>query len=167
MADKTNNSAEASGVGPGPGSLSRVGVAVAVVAVAGWLAFSVVLLFVADGSSDVTWTRMAWVFGSVQAIAFSAAGALFGTSIQAGRVAQAEDSAKKATQKAELHADDAMKGRAIAAMLQAEDIASTDEGPVAMGMGMGQDSGNGLTNADALRARHAQVSRSLFGNLRG
>ncbi|MFF4503688.1 hypothetical protein [Streptomyces sp. NPDC001401] len=143
-----------------------MGVTVAVAAVVAWLAFSAVLLVVANSSSDTTWTRMAWVFGSVQAIAFSAAGALFGTSVQAGRVAHAESRAQAATQKAEQHAEDASKGRAMAAILQAEMPPDTarEDGPSS------QLPTAPETDDDAVletKRRHARLSRALYGDLLG
>ena len=54
---------------------------VAIGAILVWIAFVVVMLFAAD-SSDLRWTRLSFVFGSVEAIAFAAAGALFGVTVQ-------------------------------------------------------------------------------------
>ena len=54
---------------------------VAIFALAVWVAFSIVLLFNV-GKTETEWTRIAWVFGSIQSVAFAAAGALFGTAVQ-------------------------------------------------------------------------------------
>jgi hypothetical protein len=54
--------------------LSGAPVVVAVPAVLIWVAFVVVMLLAAD-SGDMTWTRLTFVFRSVEAIAFAAAGA--------------------------------------------------------------------------------------------
>jgi hypothetical protein len=148
-------------------TLTGVGLGVAATAVAAWLAFSVLLLTVAGTSTDVTWTRMAWVFGSIQAVAFSAAGALFGTSVQASRVAQSEAQSKAATQKAEQHAEDASKGRAIGAMLQAEALmdGSSETGTSGL-IPMAPTHGGDDAELET-RRRHALLSRALFGDLVG
>jgi hypothetical protein len=87
---------------------------VAVSAVIVWLAFSIYLLAQARSSSELQWTRIAWVFGSVEAVAFAAAGALFGTAVQRDRAEQAETRAQTAEQAAGQNLQDATKGRALA-----------------------------------------------------
>jgi hypothetical protein len=146
-----------------PGRLSPSGMLVAVVAVFTWIAFMIVMLWKAGTAHEEEWTRMAWVFGSAQAVAFSAAGALFGTQIQAGRVAHAEGQAKAATAKAEQHAAAAMTGRAIGTLLQAEGAAAGQptSGLKSMAPGTAADP------AAQLRQRYAQLSKSLYGDLLG
>jgi len=130
---------------------------VAVFAVAVWLIFSIFMLIVANGSSDVQWTRMAWVFGSVEAIAFAAAGALFGTSVQRDQTVQAEQRAQAAGQVAEQNREGAARGRALAAAMQADAGTSGDSALESMGPAA-------ALNED-VRRRHAQLARSLFGDL--
>ena len=74
----------------------------------------------ADTDSEVTWARLAWLFSSVEAIAFAAAGALFGA-------ARPPRAAEKAESEARKLAGDAARGRALAATLKAE-AAVSDEG---------------------------------------
>ncbi|MGF1430780.1 hypothetical protein [Kitasatospora sp. LaBMicrA B282] len=142
-------------------ALSRYAVVTAVIAVGIWLGFSVYLLVRAgDGvTSDLQWTRMAWVFGSVQALAFTAAGALFGTSVQTGRVAQAESRAEAAAADANRHREEAAKGRAMATVLQA------DEAAVEAAPGWQPTGPGGQAGAGDVRRRYAHLSRTLFGNL--
>jgi hypothetical protein len=100
------------------------------------------------------------VFASVEAIAFAAAGALFGTAVQRENVERAEDRATTAEEVAESNRDDATKGRALAASLQADAMGGAPPGGVrAMG---GEDPGG--PSSDIIE-RHAAMSRSLFGDL--
>ena len=99
-------------------------------------------------AGEVRWSRLTWLFASVEAIAFGAAGALFGSSIQRSRAENAEAQARE-------HVDDAAKGRALAATV----IADTDQG------------GGGLESLgpeqEATRAsKHADIARALFPDLR-
>lgn len=134
---------------------------VAIFALAVWLAFSIVLIFNV-GTSETEWTRLAWVFGSIQSVAFAAAGALFGTAVQQQNV----NSAKQAEATARRDADDqremASNGRVLAAMMQTDGInpASDDTGGLES-LGAGRSSTT--DSADAVRQRHAQIARSLFG----
>jgi hypothetical protein len=111
-------------------------------------AFVVFLISEAD-AGDLRWTRLAWLFTSVEAIAFGAAGALFGSSIQRGR-------AEKAEQVAQENAGDAAKGRALAEVLKAD-------APDPQGGGgleaLGPDQGR---EASAVAHRHAELARRLF-----
>jgi hypothetical protein len=96
-----------------------------------------------SGAQEVTWTRLAWLFSSVEAVAFGAAGALFGAGIQRQRAERAEDEARRNTAAAE-------RGRALAEVIKADDTAG----------GGGLESygpGGGGT-----AARHAAVARALF-----
>jgi hypothetical protein len=146
----------------GTRTLSGPALWVATFAIASWLLFSVFLLVKADSSPDLAWTRMAWVFGSVQAIAFAAAGALFGTAVQREQVGRSEDRANAAETSAAESKELAAKGQAFGAMAQADEMANTqDEGEQPRTMGSGADS----SSADETRRRHAEVSRSLFGDL--
>jgi hypothetical protein len=131
--------------------LSGVPMVVAILAVAIWAAFLVVMLLASD-SEDKTWTRLTFVFGSVEAIAFAAAGALFGVSVQRERV-------QKAEQKADAHARDAASGRALAAINVADEAATEGRDPAAQSFGAG-----GAPDA-GLRRRHAEVARRLFPDI--
>jgi len=110
---------------PSPTDRTRTGLhgvplGVAVAAVCLWVGFVVVMLM-SSNSPDLQWTRMTFVFSSVEAIAFAAAGALFGVSVQRERVQQAEE-------RAEANATDAANGRALAAMTMADGAAASPGG---------------------------------------
>jgi hypothetical protein len=142
-------------------SLSRPATLVAVSAVIVWLAFSIYLLAQARSSSELQWTRIAWVFGSVEAVAFAAAGALFGTAVQRDRAEQAETRAQTAEQAAGQNLQDATKGRALAAAIQADAGVGAEQGT-----GPLQPMGASQTPAgDETLRRYAQLARSLFGDL--
>jgi hypothetical protein len=126
----------------------------------GWaLAAAVVVLILFGGfvgfllselnASEVRWSRLTWLFASVEAIAFGAAGALFGSSIQRSRAENAEAQARE-------HVEDAAKGRALAATVIAD--------------ANGDQNGSGLESLgpeqEATSARkHAEIARALFPDL--
>lgn len=144
---------------PGQSKLSGLALYVAIAALVAWLVFTVYLLFQVN-SNELAWTRIAWVFASVEAIAFAAAGALFGTAVQRENVERAEDRATTAEEVAESNRDDATKGRVLAASLQAEaaDGDSYRGGAQPMSVGSAGDAADPVV-------RHAAISRSLFGDL--
>jgi hypothetical protein len=107
--------------------------------------FTAYMISQADLDDEVTWTRLAWLFTSVEAIAFAAAGALFGAKIHRERAEKAESEARQ-------YAGDAARGRALAAAIKADEIA---EGAT---RGLGEAGEEGTL----LRARHARLARELF-----
>jgi hypothetical protein len=131
--------------------LSRVAVATAVLVLVGFAVFVVVLVVQASTTDEIYWSRVTWVFASVEAIAFGAAGALFGSSIQKDRADRAEADARD-------NAQAAASGRALAEVIKAEDP----------GLPVGQTAleplGAGAPRAAAagVAARHAEVARKLF-----
>jgi hypothetical protein len=102
-------------------------------------------------AADMTWTRLTFVFGSVEAIAFAAAGALFGVSVQ-------REGVKKVEERADANAHEAACSRALAAVNLA-DKAAADQDLVNQSFGS-----RGLPDA-ALRRRHGEVARHLFPDL--
>jgi hypothetical protein len=101
-------------------------------------------------ADERTWTRLAWVFSSVEAIAFGAAGALFGSSIQRQRAEQAEE-------RATANDEHAANGRALAAALKAEDVAeASPAGLESLGPAGSREA------ARSVAARHAALARELF-----
>ncbi len=118
-----------------------------------WIVFAIYLV-TQSGASDVKWARIAWVFGSVQAVAFAAAGLLFGTTVNRQR-------AERAEQQAAANQRDAESGRALAAALKADEPAGVVEqqrrGPGAMGAGVPPEAGR-----DDVAARHARLARQFF-----
>src|SRR5712691_5068772 len=103
---------------PGAPRTARLSGAALVAALAVLIAFGVFVVFLVSevDVSEVKWARLAWMFASVEAIAFGAAGALFGSSIQRSRAEKAEAAAKE-------NADAAANGRALAESLKADDPA--------------------------------------------
>jgi hypothetical protein len=137
---------EETGVPTGTRSLTTPAVIAALLALGALAAFTIYMVTEADTGSEVTWSRLAWLFSSVEAIAFAAAGALFGARVHRERAEKAEAEARKS-------AGDAARGQALAAALKADDIPEGE--PATRGLG-GED-------ADAsLRSRHARLARELF-----
>lgn len=154
---------------PAPGDSSRspklsgAALWVAIFALTVWVAFSIVLLFNV-GKTETEWTRIAWVFGSIQSVAFAAAGALFGTAVQQQNVSSAQQEAATAKKDADQQRETAIKGRALAAVVQAEG-ATPSVGDRSGFEPLGPDRAGTAESAEAVRQRHAQLSQSLFGNL--
>jgi hypothetical protein len=129
--------------------ISGVPMVVAVLAILVWIAFLAVMLLATD-SNETQWARMTYVFASVEAIAFAAAGALFGVSVQRERV-------KAAERKADGNAREAANGRALAEVAIADAAPAPDPQDA-----YSFDSPQG--SAD-VRHRHADLARRLFPDL--
>src|SRR5690242_951149 len=112
---RTNNTSAATTPAKttGDNKLSRTGTVVASGTVLFWALFAAFLLSRVGTKDADVWTHLTFVFGSVQAIAFTAAGALFGTAVQQDRVKNAEHRAAMAE-------NAASNGRALALILQNE-----------------------------------------------
>jgi hypothetical protein len=158
-ADKSMNTTSDDGSSASP-KLTGAALWTAILAVAVWVGFSI-FLSARAGTNETEWNRIAWVFGSIQAVAFAAAGALFGTAVQQQNVSTAQQQAESAKKDAEQQRDAAIKGRALALTMQAEaGDQSFNEAATP------QQAGTvGVESADQLRQRHAQISRALFGDL--
>jgi hypothetical protein len=146
-----------------PAKLTGAALWTAIAAVLVWVGFSAFLIIRA-GTSDTEWSRIAWVFGSIQAIAFAAAGALFGTTVQQRNVNNAQRQAESAKKDANQQREDAAKGRALATAIQAEAAIQPADGPEGQ-QRMGVSSASGAESTGQLRQRHAQLSRAMFGDL--
>jgi hypothetical protein len=142
-------------VPPPRAGLAGVPLAVAALAIGIWIAFTVMLLLWSD-SPDLQWTRLTFVFSSVEAIAFAAAGALFGVSVQRERVKSAEE-------RADANAQDATNGRALAAITIA-DQGDLPEEPSGTGF-RAESFGTPAPWGDDVRHRHAAAARLLFPDL--
>jgi hypothetical protein len=142
-------------VDPPRTGLTGVPLAVAAGALCVWIAATVMMLLWSD-SPDPQWTRLTFVFSSVEAIAFAAAGALFGVSVQRERVQSAEV-------RAEVNAKDAANGRALAAITIADHGDAPEEPP---GTGYREESfGAPVPWGDDVLRRHAAAARLLFPDL--
>jgi len=133
---------------PRTARLSGAALVAAFAVLVAFAAFVVFLIRETD-ASDLRWTRLAWLFTSVEAIAFGAAGALFGSSIQRARAEKAEQTAKE-------NVDDAAKGRALAETLKVDVPDPQDRGGLE-GLGPNQ-----RDEASAVAQRHAELARRLF-----
>jgi lysylphosphatidylglycerol synthetase-like protein (DUF2156 family) len=129
-------------------TLTPTAVVVAVLVLIAFTALVGYLLSEVDESNETRWARLTWIFTSVEAIAFGAAGALFGSTIQRQRAEKAETAAKE-------NAKDAANGRALAAAIKAEQPAQAGSGFESLGTGAS-------TDAAAVAHRHAALARELF-----
>jgi hypothetical protein len=118
---------------------------IAILAVALWAGFAILLALNAGNASEVLWSRLGFVFASIEAVAFGAAGALWGVSIQRERAEKAEAAAAR-------NSSDAAKGQALATAVL------TDAEPSAE---PGADQVLGAGAADVAE-RHARLARALF-----
>jgi hypothetical protein len=135
----------------------------ALVAIAVFVGFSAYLLSQAASASETDWTRIAWVFGTIQSLAAAAAGALWGAAVKQGQVNQADQRASQAAAIADQNREDATKGRALAATLQADAVpaAQATQGGLPQ---VGADQSEAQAEAQT-RLRHAELARGLFGTL--
>lgn len=114
--------------GAEPGSsLAGAALVVAVTVIAVWLGLLIWLAF-DTGASEVTWSRLLVVLGSVEAVAFAAVGALFGTTVQRQRVADLQARAEAAETRAEANQTAVINGEKLAAAVKATRTPGTDGG---------------------------------------
>jgi hypothetical protein len=139
-----------------PRQLSGVALVAALVVLVAFAVLVGVLISQVD-TGETRWARLAWVFASVEAIAFGAAGALFGSSIQRQRAERAETEAAE-------HREAAANGRALAEVIKA-DAPTNGAAPGGAGSSGGIESlgpGGRPAPQDELARRHAEVARRLF-----
>lgn len=110
-----------------PKTMGAAGSAVAICVVTAWLAMLAWLAFSVD-VDDRGWARMVTLLASIEAVAFAAAGALLGTTIQRGRVVDAKARAEKAEEAAEANAAAAAAGRTLAMAVQASAASGREAG---------------------------------------
>jgi hypothetical protein len=108
--------------------LAGAALAVAVAVVGVWLGF-LILLLIEVNATEVTWSRLLVVLGSVEAVAFAAAGALFGTTVQRQRVEDQRARADAAESRADADKTAAINGRTLAAAVKATRAPSADGTP--------------------------------------
>lgn len=106
----------------------------ALVVLAAWLGLVGWLTFHAE-ATDIVWARLFSVLSSLEAVAFAAAGALFGTTIQKQRVKDARDQAEKSDRRASeaeknaaVQGEAAVKGKALALAVKARATKRTAAG---------------------------------------
>jgi hypothetical protein len=132
-------------------ALTRGAFVVAVIVLVAWSAFTLDMI-ISSGTAELHWTRLAWLFSSVEAVAFGAAGAIFGSSVQRQRAEQAEHVARQNVQ-------DAQRGRALAETLKADADSTAGLGSL---IGAGPGGGQAADIGDAVTRRHAQLAERLF-----
>ena len=93
--------------------LAGIALVVAVVVIAVWLGL-LVWLGVSDNVPEVAWSRLLVVLGSVEAVAFAAAGALFGTTVQQQRVTDLAAQRDAAVSRADARETAAINGEKLA-----------------------------------------------------
>jgi hypothetical protein len=105
--------------------LGGVATVAAVAVLAAWLTFLTIMTRHTN-AQEVEWARLTAILGSLEAVAFGAAGALFGVTIQRQRVQDAKEHAAKADQraadadkKADEHSTAAANGKALATAIKA------------------------------------------------
>ncbi len=120
-----------------------------------WVVFTTFMIVKAGTGSEVQWTRLAYLFASVQAVAFGAAGALWGTTVNRERAEQAEH-------RAAANERDASNGRALASsqIVEAGDVVDLTADSALQSLGGGPD----RAAAEVLQ-RHAKQARMLFPDL--
>jgi hypothetical protein len=137
------------------------------------------LLSRADTTNEIVWQREIYIYGSVEALVFAAAGALFGVQVKREQVAKAEQRATnseaeavEAKQSERAATSDAANGRAQAATIRG--FAAAAGGPAA-GQGAKEDipraagraAGTGGMTSDAALAALRNVADELFPPMGG
>lgn len=122
MTDETSHDSPPTTTTPTKLDAARDMVAVAV-GVAILVAFGVFIVYMLRnlGIPDNEWTRAMFLFGGVEAVAFSAAGYFFGTQVQRGRVQEAKSEAEAATKVAQ-RADEAVESERTSTAMLVEGI---------------------------------------------
>src|SRR3989442_61037 len=101
---------------------NRLASVVALAALAGF-AWFVIYMLQLSSATEVAWARAVYVFGGVEAIAFAAAGFLFGREVHRERAEQAEKRADQSEQ-------GAANGRSLAEVIRAKRTAFAAKTPV-------------------------------------
>jgi hypothetical protein len=127
----------------------------AIVVLLGFVAFVVYMLTAVD-VEDTTWTRLVYVFGSVEAIVFAAAGAMFGTQVQRAQTEDAKERAQSQERRADRNVEGAARGQALAKTVKVAKKAGAEDGG-------GQSFGPpGVGGSTAEVDRLAAVAEELF-----
>ncbi|MFD5728606.1 MULTISPECIES: hypothetical protein [unclassified Streptomyces] len=114
-ADAGDGTADAAATGT---PLVGAALVVAVTVIVLWLGLLAWLAFHTD-ATEVAWSRLLIVLGSVEAVAFAAIGALFGTTVQRQRVADLAARTEAAESRASANETAALNGHRLAAAVQA------------------------------------------------
>jgi hypothetical protein len=123
-----------------------VAVIVAVLALAG-LGVFVIFLTQRTDSPEPTWGRYVYLFGAIEAIAFAAAGFLFGREVNRQRADKAEQRADNAEQRASTADKQATRGSDLAEAIRSKAASLAGAKAGAYG-GLGAGSAAAATKAD-------------------
>ncbi len=167
----TTSEASVSEPGAGETGMTTLASITAIGALVFFGALALYMIVTSDVSDDV-WQRKVYVYASVEAIVFAAAGALFGVQVKRGeakaanvRAEQAEQEASEAKKSERLSSEDAQKGRTMAATARglAKATSTTDSsGQQTPGTpGSRGVAGGGMSSGQALEAL-SQVADELF-----
>jgi len=143
---------------------------VAVVLLALFLGLAVWMLLLAD-SSDAVWKNRAYVFGSVEAIVFTAVGWLFGREVNRAQAETAQESADKAREVADQKTEEAGIAQKQAAVTEERGrglvdgiglMTASPPAPTSRGGDIGLGQGRAPAGTDSqLEALH-ELGRRLF-----
>jgi hypothetical protein len=105
--------------------LAGVALVVAVAVIVVWLGL-LIWLAISANASDIAWSRQLVVLGSVEAVAFAAVGALFGTTVQRQRVADLTAQRDAAQSWAEANQAAAVNGEKLAVAVRTANASKAD-----------------------------------------
>lgn len=114
-----SNSPNASTPDSGGGTLPRIANSIAIVLIAAYLVAVLSAWLVVD-ANETAWLRRTELLGGLEALAFAAAGAVLGVTVQRPAVKAAQDRASQAENRAENNAKDAEVGNVLLAAVEAK-----------------------------------------------
>ena len=88
-----------------------------------FVAAAIVLILNANTVSPEAWSRLVYVFGGIEAIAFTAVGWVFGAEVNRQRADKAEERADQATQEKDAEAE---KGHTLGGMVPSVEVGSQE-----------------------------------------
>jgi len=126
------------------------------------IAFAVVLgymIHIASGADDKLWTRSTYLFGSIEAIAFAAAGFIFGKEVHRQQAANAERRADAADQKASAASQKAAEATKAASSIKS--LVDTKAAAKALLTGANPQSSAGISDLQEISAFSERVLKSI------
>lgn len=120
---------------------------VAISALTFFAIFTIHMVKITTTENENHWNRTLYVFGTVEAIAFAAAGFFFGSEVQRRTVEKAEERVQKVEELAEQAQDEANKGKALAAAVKSLPLSST----------LPQATASGLSDEEAISNQQDQI----------
>jgi hypothetical protein len=109
----------AGGAARAPAALSMIATVIAIIVIGAYLLAIWVLWPRAANTPEIEWLRLVDLRGGLEALAFAAAGALFGTTVQRQATKQAEKNADQERQRANANERAAAGGTALAGAVRA------------------------------------------------